>query len=176
MPWTTFLIPIIYSFLYLFAPPHLPLMCELRSGHHRQRASGRISFHIYIAILAMSFRGIKRSADRFTTLPFEFLLLYIGSLRRRALTPSNFARRRGKSRSSAHLFHVPLTPAAYTLAVSPSHRSNSSGDESPNIYIRSIEMNNRNQPSFDGRADRASPHSPETASQRRSRLSGSSKH
>jgi hypothetical protein len=27
----------------------------------------------------------------------------------------------------------------------PSHRSNSSGDESPNIQIRSIEINNRNQ-------------------------------
>jgi hypothetical protein len=31
------------------------------------------------------------------------------------------------------LFHVPLAPAAYTLTDLPSHRSNSSGDESPNI-------------------------------------------
>jgi hypothetical protein len=39
-----------------------------------------------------------------------------GSLRRRALTSSHFARRQGKSRSIAHLFHVPLAPAAYTLS------------------------------------------------------------
>jgi hypothetical protein len=71
---------------------------------------------------AIGFRGINSSADRSAALPFEFLLLYMGSLRRRAPTSSNVARRRCKSRSLAHLFHVPLTPAAYTLAVSPSHR------------------------------------------------------
>jgi hypothetical protein len=39
----------------------------------------------------------------------------------------------------------------------PSHRSNISGDESPNIYIRSIEMNNRNQQTARGPAPAEAP-------------------
>ncbi len=88
-----------YSFLYLFVPPHPPLMSEHRSGYLRQRASS-----------ATGFRGINRSIDRSAALPFRVLTLKYRSLRPRAPTPSNFALLRGKSRSLAHLFHVPLAP------------------------------------------------------------------
>jgi hypothetical protein len=68
----------------------------------------------------MGFRGINRSADRLATLPLRMPTHIYGGRSAGTLTPRRyFARRRGKSRSSAHLFHVPLTPVAYTLTDSP---------------------------------------------------------
>jgi hypothetical protein len=74
-------------------------------------------------VLAMGFRGaglpgINRSADGSAALPpFEFPLLCI-----RVAPPARpdsvlFPRRQCKSRSSAHLFHVPLAPALTYLNI-----------------------------------------------------------
>jgi hypothetical protein len=109
---------------------------EHRSGHHRQRAPvGDIGLRS-VVLLAMGFRRHKQVRRSFCRAPLSSSHSYIWGRSARALEASpNSARRRGKCRSSAHLFHVPLASDAYTLTDFPSHRSNSSGDESSNIYL-----------------------------------------
>jgi hypothetical protein len=72
-------------------------------------------------------------------------LSFLAAARAPNAEASYFAPGQDESGLTGYLFHDPCALGAFTLPNLLSIASDFRSDESPNIYIRSIEMNNRNQ-------------------------------